>query len=562
MQITNSLYSFGEVFCMDDKNTKFECSETGSEEKGYSIKFKEDGVFFTVFPQDEMSNDFELTDITKILNEHGSVDYDIELITKAIRNKDGVEVKICNPLIDEELVENIDPEINIYVSKDKMEATASIAMDRNSNIPTFNMVMDKLNEKGIVFGVDEEAIKKLVKGVNGTGSFEAVIVRGTKPKNGIDAKLIKYIDTDAKGRPAELEHGRVDFKNLNLFTIVNKGQVLAERIPHTQGEPGMNIFGDTVAAKPGKPVMIPTGKNTKIIEEHKIISLIDGQFTITGNKMTVVPTIEIKGDVDLSTGNINFNGSVVIRGSVQLGFSVKAEGDVEIYGNISGGTVEGKNITVKAGIQGMQRGIVAAKEDVKASFAENANITAGRDIIISEAVLHSNISAGKKIVVQGKRGMIAGGSAIAGEEILVKVAGNQMDTSTKLEVGINPMLLNQYDEAKKALKKAEGELDQAKKALNVLKAINPNELPLAKKELLLRLTKSQFPLAGQVKALKDKIKQIENEFENLKTGKIKVSDITYSGVKIIVRSIVKQIKSKTQHCTFFEEDGEVKIGEY
>jgi uncharacterized protein (DUF342 family) len=324
----------------------------------------------------------------------------------------------------------------------------------------------------------------------------------------------------------------------------------------------MNIFGDTVAAKPGKPIMIPAGKNTQIIDEHKVISLIDGQFTMTGNKMTVMPTIEIKGDVDLSTGNINFNGSVVIRGSVQMVFEVKSEGDIEIYGNISGGTVEGKNITIKAGIQGMQRGIVRAKEDVKASFAENAQIVAGRDIVISEAVLHSNLSAGKKIVVQGKRGMIAGGTAIAGEEILVKVAGNQMDTITKLEVGINPMLREEYAGTKKALKKSEEELDQAKKALNVLKAVNPDDLPLAKKELLLRLTKSQFPLAGEVKNFKDKLAKIEAEFENLKSGRIKVADIAYPGVKIIVRSVVKQIKSQTQHCTFSEENGEVKISEY
>lgn len=547
---------------MDDKNTKFECSETGSEEKGYLLKFKEDGVFFSVFPTDDETSKFELTDITKILDEHSVTEYSLEILTKAVREKDGIEVKISNDLPVEEHVKPIDPEIKIYPSKDKMEAVVNVTiMDKNIK-PTFNMVMDKINEKGIVFGIDEEAIKKVVKSAIELDSCEMLVVQGTRPTNGEDAKLLKYVENDAKGKPADLEHGRVDFKNLNLFTTVTKGQVLAERIPHTQGIPGMNIFGDTVAAKPGKPIMIPAGKNTQIIDEHKVISLIDGQFTMTGNKMTVMPTIEIKGDVDLSTGNINFNGSVVIRGSVQMGFEVKAEGDIEIYGNISGGTVEGKNITIKAGIQGMQRGIVRAKEDVKASFAENAQIVAGRDIVISEAVLHSNLSAGKKIVVQGKRGMIAGGTAIAGEEILVKVAGNQMDTITKLEVGINPMLREEYAGTKKALKKSEEELDQAKKALNVLKAVNPDDLPLAKKELLLRLTKSQFPLAGEVKNFKDKLAKIEAEFENLKSGRIKVADIAYPGVKIIVRSVVKQIKSQTQHCTFSEENGEVKISEY
>ncbi|MDF2858928.1 MAG: hypothetical protein K0Q87_4779 [Neobacillus sp.] len=547
---------------MDDKNTEFECSETGSEGKGYLLKFTKEGVFFSVFPNDDETSLFELTDITRILDEHGVNDYSIEVLTKAVRDKDGIEVKISNDLPPEEKTDPIDPEIKIYPSKDKMEAVVNITVLDKAVKPTFNMVMDKLNEKGIVFGIDEEAIKKAVKNAIESDSCEMLVAQGTRPTNGTDAKLLKFVDNDVKGKPADLEHGKVDFKNLNLFTIVNKDQVLAERVPHTQGIPGMNIFGDTVAAKPGKSLMIAAGKNTQIVDEHKVISLIDGQFTLTGNKMTVMPTIEIKGDVDLSTGNITFNGSVIIRGSVQMGFEVKAEGDVEIYGSISGGTVEGKNITVKAGIQGMQRGIIKAKEDVKASFAENAKVVAGRDIMISEAVLHCNLSAGKKIVVQGKRGMIAGGIAVAGEEILVKVAGNQMDTITKLEVGINPMLREEYSTTKKALKKAEEDLDQAKKALNVLKAVNSNDLPLAKKELLLRLTKSQFPLAGEVKKFKDRIAAIEAEFDNLKSGKIKVADITYSGVKIIVRSVVKQIKTTTQHCTFSEENGEVKIGEY
>ncbi|MDF2904093.1 MAG: hypothetical protein K0S25_1731 [Bacillus sp. (in: firmicutes)] len=547
---------------MDDKNTEFECSETGSEEKGYLLKFKKDGVFFSVFPNDDETNLFELTDITKILDEHGAPNYSIELLMKVVREKDGIEVKISDDLLPQEKAEPIAPEIKIYPSKDKMEAVVNITVLDKEIKPTFNMVMDKLNEKGIVFGIDEEAIKKAVKNAIESGSCEMLVVQGTRPTNGTDAKLLKLVDNDAKGRPADLEHGRVDFKNLNLFTIVTKGQILAERIPHTQGSSGMNIFGDTVAAKPGKPFMIPAGKNTQIIEEHKVVSLIDGQFSMIGNKMTVTPTIEIKGDVDLSTGNITFNGSVIIRGSVQMGFEVKAEGDIEVYGSISGGTVEGKNIIVKAGIQGMQRGIIKAKEDVKASFAENAQIVAGRDIMISEAVLHCNLSAGKKIVVQGKRGMIAGGIAVAGEEILVKIAGNQMDTVTKLEVGINPMLREEYSTAKKALKKSEEDLDQAKKALNVLKAVNPDDLPLAKKELLLRLTKSQFPLAGEVKKFKDRIATIEAEFDNLKSGRIKVAEITYPGVKVIVRSVVKQLKTATQHCTFSEENGEVKISEY
>ena len=350
------------------------------------------------------------------------------------------------------------------------------------------------------------------------------------------------------------------FKNLNIFIIVKEGDLLAERIPHTMGVVGTDIHGQTVAAKPGKPAMLPVGKNTKIIEEHKLISLIDGQLSISGNKISVLPTIEIKGNVDLSTGNIDFIGSVIVRGSVQPGLSIKATGDIEIYGTISGGTVEGKNVIIKAGIQGMQRGYIKAEEDIKSSFAENANLIAGRDTIISEAILHSNIRAGKRVVTQGRRGIITGGVIVAGEEILVKYAGNQMDTVTRLEVGINPMLKDEYKDIKQALGKAETELEQAQKSLALLKSINPTVLSTAKRELLLKLTKAQFPLAGEVKRLRDRLIEIENAFEELKSGKIKVTEKVYPGVKMIIGSVMKNITSPIQHSRFYEEDNEIKVG--
>lgn len=532
--------------------------------KGYHLDFSEKGVFLQVFPRDNDEVLFELNDITNKLEERGIKEYPLDIIAKAMRESSGELIKIVEEKSSEAKKEDDAPvikkdaKITINVSRDRMEAVLRIEREANDQEPTLEMIKAKLAEKNIVYGIDEAAIQ----GAIGIDSCEVIIAKGERPINGENAQILKAKNIENKGKPLELEDGKVDFKNLNLFIIVHEGDLLAERIPHTMGTPGTDVHGQTVAAKPGKTAMLPVGKNTKIVEEHKLISLIDGQLTLSGNKFSVLPTIEIKGDVDLSTGNIDFIGSVIVRGSVQAGFAIKATGDVEIYGTISGGTVEGKNVIIKAGIQGMQRGYIKAVEDIKSSFAENANLIAGRDIFISEAILHSNISAGKRIVAQGRRGIIAGGVAVAGEEIFVKCAGNQMDTATRLEVGINPMLKDEYKKVKVDLRKAEDTLDQAQKSLNLLKSINPAVLSPAKKELLLKLTKSQFPLAGEVKRLKDRLIEIEDSFENLKSGKVKVSEKVYPGVKIIVGSVMRNINTLMQHCSFYEEDNEIKIGPF
>ena len=199
----------------------------------------------------------------------------------------------------------------------------------------------------------------------------------------------------------------------------------------------------------------------------------------------------------------------------------------------------------------MHRGQIKAKGNITSSFVENAVVSAGKDAVIGEAVLHSNVSAGKRVLVQGRKGTIAGGVVTAGEEIVAKVVGTQMNTTTKLEVGINPMLREEYQVVRKELAKAETDLDQVQKSLIFLKSQNIDDLSQEKKEVLLKLTKAQFPLSAKVESLRKKIIDIEQSFEDLKTGRIRVSDVIYPGVKIVIGSVLKNIREEQKYVSFY-----------
>lgn len=167
-------------------------------------------------------------------------------------------------------------------------------------------------------------------------------------------------------------------------------------------------------------IPLPIGKNVEIRDELIVVSSVSGQFNYANRKISVLPIIEIKGDVDLSTGNVNFVGGVIVRGSVTEGFSVKAGENVEVHGSVCG-VVEGQNVFIKMGVQGsMHKGRILAEKNVVAKFIENAQVVAGEEVIVSEAILHSKVSAGKRIIVDGKRGMVIGGTITAGEEIRSK----------------------------------------------------------------------------------------------------------------------------------------------
>lgn len=471
------------------------------------------------------------------------------------KKDDVVEVAKKNDGQPEKIIE---PDVRVLISRDRMEASLAITLPIGSRALDIDEVLEKIKKNGIVFGLDHEVIKKAYEQPSG---FNVICAAGEPAVNGTNGSIKYHVNLEDKGRPDELEDGSVDFKNLNLFTIVQEGDILAEKIPATPGTHGTDVLGNSCIAKPGKEAPNPAGKNVQVVD-NTFVAAIAGQLLIANNKINVVPVIEIKEDVDVSTGNIEFIGDVIVRGSVQPGFEIKAEGNVEIYGTVSGGTVEGRSVIIKMGIQGMHRGYVRAKENVIAKFIENATVHAGVDVMISDVVLNSRISAGKRVIVEGKRGLIVGGNIMAGEEIRAKVVGTHMATITGLEVGVNPMLREEYQHIRGEIKKVDVNSEKTKKALTILRSMDQSSMPPDKREMLLKLTKAQFHLAGQGETMNKRVIAIEEEFAGMREGRIKVSDSIYPGVKVVVGTLVKPISEILKFASLYAEDGEIKIGSF
>ena len=549
-------------------------AEVGGKSAGYLFEFKTDGVFLTVYPTEDSEMLFELSDMRQILKEYGVTDYDMGELARAVRAADGQPCKLATHFeasvsppstrkeeaAPEEIVDNREMmSYQLEVSKDRMTVTMKINRQPGQRPPSKEEILKDLAGRRITFGIDEEAI---VRGLE--HGAQTVIAKGKPPEAGKDAKIIRKFNAEQKGKLAEDKYGRVDYKNLNLFILAKKGDILAERVPHTMGVKGTNVFGDTIKPKPGKPKPVPAGKNTEIQDENFVVATMDGQIVEANNKFSIDPRLEIKGDIGVGTGNIDFVGAVDVSGSVQQGFKVKATGTVSINGAVNGGVVEGYNVVIKGGIigAGPGKGVVVAQEDVQAAFVENGTIEAGGEIQISDVALHSDLRAGIRIVVEGKRGLVTGGYLAAGEEICAKVIGNPALVASRLVVGVNPSLQKRYQAACKEYSESKKKLKQLTQALNTLGKIDVSMLPPQRAEQIAQLTRSQFPLAGQVERSERLIKELEEQIAQMKNGRIRVSDRVYPGQKLIVNSIVKHIQTEEQHCTFQVEDDEVKVGPY
>ncbi|MCK9224288.1 MAG: FapA family protein, partial [Candidatus Muirbacterium halophilum] len=287
-----------------------------------SIDKSKDGIFLVSHSEKKG----ELDDVQKVIEENGIVNVDYEAV-KEFLESDKPQVKIAE--YDPDIY--VDSEITIEISDDNMQAFITATEPQGGSAPTVKGILELIAKENIVFGIIEHAPNEIVKDLK--YNEKILIAKGIEPQKGKNGRLEFKINLAKNIKPQLLEDGSVDFKHLDIITNVVKGEVLAEYKMPEKGKNGKDILGNVIESEVGEDISIEgfVGKNVELSEDgQKITSLLDGQVMKEGEKLTVTPVYIIEGDVDLKVGNIDFIGSVIIKGSVLDGFYVKAKGNIEI----------------------------------------------------------------------------------------------------------------------------------------------------------------------------------------------------------------------------------------
>ncbi|HHW02839.1 MAG TPA: DUF342 domain-containing protein [Thermoanaerobacterales bacterium] len=456
-----------------------------------------------------------------------------------------------------------DARMEVEVSKDEMYATIYIVPPKGGKMVSFDGIINELGKRGITEGIDYEKINEILE--KGIFFTKVKIAGGKAPIDGQNAQIRYYFDTNKELKPTITDDGRVDYYNLNLVTNVKAGELLAEIIPPAKGIPGKTITGKTIPAKDGKEIRFRTGKNVAVSEDgYKLFSNIDGQPVLLDGKISVLQVLEIGGDVGPATGNINFLGSIIVRGSVKSGFKIKVEGDAEIEGTVEAAEIDaGGNIIIKRGIQGGGRGYLRAGGDITARYIENSNVEAGRNIVVYEAVMHSNLSAGKKIKIDGKKGLLVGGTSRAGDELVAKTIGSPMATYTEIEVGINPGEKKRLLEINQKLQTIKNDLEKTRQAIELLEKMKDRNTLAPDKMVLLEKLKQTYDILNEQKlALSDEKEELEMMITSQVRAKVSASNAAMPGVNIVIGNASLKLRDKIDHVTFYNHEGQIKFGTF
>jgi hypothetical protein len=283
-------------------------------------------------------------------------------------------------------------------------------------------------------------------------------------------------------------------------------------------------------------------------------------------KVNVEPIYEIKGDVDMHTGNILFLGTVIVRGSVEDGFSIKAAGDIEIKGSVGKCLLDAEgDVNIKQGVMGKLGGTIKAGGSIWSKFLEQVNVFADKNVFVQDGIMHCQVDATEKVICFGKRATIVGGRIRAGEIVNTKTLGSVSFTETVVEVGVDPKSRQRLHDLDKEKISSEETLEKHNANISTLqnqKKIR-RRLSEEKQELLEKLLNTREELTIRLSEIKEEMEELKSYLKLLKTiGNVSVSKNVYPGVKIGIKDIYYDVTNEFKYVTFVLDSGRIRIKKY
>ncbi len=388
-----------------------------------------------------------------------------------------------------------------YTNQDRTKGFLLLEKKQSDLELELEEVQAKIQAGGIVFGVDENAVKRCLARAAARSKIEIVeIARGREPEDGLDGKIEFYVQPSSEeARYAKDASGRVNYHELNLIENVAPEQELARLLPPKPGVAGSTVLGEVMASRNGEPARARAGKSVTVAENGEVfLAEVPGRLVYEDDSLEISQEFEVKGDVDYSVGNIDFLGKVTITGEILDDFNVKADMGLEVRGPVGNCRLESSgDIVLAGGISGKTKGSVKAGGDVRARYLNEVTVEAGGSVTVEREAYNSIIRTGGAYRSPG--GKVLGGDITALKGIEVGTAGSDLGVATKLCAGIDYRSAGRRRRMAEELEATDKEIERISTAIGPLLA-DPTKvqaLPIEKKKAVLNLV-------SHLKKLKEK----------------------------------------------------------
>ena len=424
--------------------------------------------------------------------------------------------------------------VQVYISPDELTAYLTLREPLPGETFTLEQLKKVLQDKGITYGVDEVVLQRMLD--QKEFQKEIMIASGKATVDGIDGWYEYNFRQNLSKKPQVREDGTVDYWSMDLIETVLSGQVIAIYHPAIPGENGMTVTGKVLQAKIGKELSPLKGRGFERNNDNlTYVASLDGKIEVIDGRINIINYHEVFGNADLTVGNIDFTGDIVIHGNVCTGISVHAGGTVTIDGAVEGATLSaGKDIVLRGGVLGNNRAEIFAKGNIYARFVEYATVKAQGDIE-ADYFLQCEVQSRQRIRVTGKKGLIVGGHVHAVCGIEANEIGNDSEVTSTIEVGVGEavqhrikVLQHQLLVLKDEINKIDAGLKKFNDLVEKHSGLKAND-PIRTQLMRIRIRNISMEKEG-----KAEIEDLYQQAEQGRYASIKINRIIYPGTFIII----------------------------
>lgn len=384
--------------------------------QGVSFAFdeKRDHVILTLSPGD-MEEEVTAQTIYDAMCEQGF--NEVYLSQSAIKNacdkanhlfktKDNTEVS-------EQVGERRHAEVEFRISEDSMSASLILITPHGGRLPSAEQIKVMAEKAGIKRGLGLKRIKNVLSKAEASepgSNIEGEIAKGLPPRDGHSSRLVPLVPNALERilRPQAQDDKKVDMRNLGEVVCVKANTELLRREQPGKGRHGFDVKGNTLTSKIGDWVPLKLGEGTALSDhdENLVISTIAGMPKYRDMVMQVDDTFICPG-VNVGTGHINYEGSVLVNGDVTERMMIKAKGDITVNGFAESATIEaGGDIIITEGAMGKQADdsgdyscILRAGGSIYIQHGQGLDIIAQENLNVGRQLAHCRVNTGGQVVI-------------------------------------------------------------------------------------------------------------------------------------------------------------------
>lgn len=321
--------------------------------------------------------------------------------------------------------------------------------------------------------------------------LSAPVAKGFPPVRGEDGWLKFYHPQAARVKIGE--DGQADYRNIERYIYVKGGEKLATLFEGIPGKPGMDVFGKPIAPPPIKRPKLTVGKNVKqqgaVVDGKPLIeyyATCNGAVFSTDSSVTVAEELQIDSNVGLSTGNINYDGNVLVKGDVEAATAIKTQGNLLVKGNVETSDLHiGRDLEVAGGIKGDGKTVIKVGGHLFAKFLENAEVEVEGDVIVEGFVLNSKIHCLGNVILNGSSGNLVASQVSTYMGLTCANLGSQAELDVTVELGFHFRNERTFQELTKRLQVAEKDMEKILPRVQQIKQLvqrSRGQIPEDKKE--------------------------------------------------------------------------------